>query len=243
VGKLAGKVALVTGSSSGIGLAIARGLVGEGAAVVLAARRAERLQALAQEIEAAGGQALAAPGDLTLADEVERVFAQTLERFQRLDLLVNNAGTNVLAPIDELSPEDWDQVVNINLRAPFLCTRQAMRIMKRQGGGRIINIGSISAQRVRPNSAPYSASKFGIVGLTHVTALEGRPFGISCGALHPGNTWSELTSDDGVPRHSEPMMQAAELAEAAVLMASMPPQVTVLEAIVMPTEQLYIGRG
>jgi NAD(P)-dependent dehydrogenase (short-subunit alcohol dehydrogenase family) len=243
VGKLAGKVALVTGSSSGIGRAIARALADEGASLVLAARRADRLQALAEEIEAAGGQALAAPGDLTLADQVERVFSQALERFQRLDLLVNNAGTNVFAPIDELTPEDWDLVVNINLRAPFLCTQQAMRIMKRQGGGRIINIGSISAQRVRPDSAPYSASKFGIVGLTHVTALEGRPFGVSCGALHPGNTWSELTSDDGVPKHSEPMMRAEELAQAAVLMAALPPGVIVLEAIVMPTEQLYIGRG
>lgn len=243
MGKLDGKVALVTGSSSGIGLAIAKGLAAEGAALVLAARRAERLTALARELEAGGGQALAAPGDLAVASEVERVFQQALERFGRPDILVNNAGTNVLAPIDELSPEEWDLVVNINLRAPFLCTRLAMRIMKRQGGGRIINIGSISAQRVRPNSAPYSASKFGIVGLTHVTALEGRPYGISCGVLHPGNTWSELTSDDGVPKHSEPMMQADELAQAAVLMATLPAQVNVLEAIVLPTEQLYIGRG
>jgi NAD(P)-dependent dehydrogenase (short-subunit alcohol dehydrogenase family) len=238
MGKLDGRVTLVTGSSSGIGRAIARGLAAEGATVVLAARRAERLQELADEITAAGGSALAVPTDVTSESAVEQLFATIMERLGRLDLLVNNAGTSAPRPIDELPVEDWDRVIGVNLRAPFLCTRQALRIMKQQHGGRIINIGSISAQRVRPNNSAYNASKFGIDGLTHSTALEGRPHGITCGSLHPGNTVSELN------RHSEePMMAADELAQAAVLMATMPPHVNVFQAIVLPLEQVYVGRG
>lgn len=243
MGKLDGKVALVTGSSSGIGQGIARGLAAEGAALVLAARRADRLQALADEIMGRGGVTQAVATDVTSESQVERLFATLLERFDRLDILVNNAGTAALAPIDELAVEDWDRVLATNLRGPFLCTRQALRIMKRQGGGRIINIGSISAQRVRPNNVAYNASKFGIDGLTHSTALEGRPYGISCGALHPGNTRSELTQDPKKPISQEPMMDVEELAQAAILMASLPPHVNVFQAIVLPVDQLYVGRG
>jgi NAD(P)-dependent dehydrogenase (short-subunit alcohol dehydrogenase family) len=180
MGRLDGKVALVTGASSGIGEAIARGLAAEGATVALVARRADRLDQVAAAIGAAGGVALTIPADVTVEAEVERVFGTLIDRRGRLDVLVNNAGTAIRGPIDEMPIEDWDRVIAINLRAPFLCTRQALRIMKRQGGGRIINIGSISAQRVRPDNAPYNASKFGIDGLTHSTALEGRPYGVSC---------------------------------------------------------------
>lgn len=243
MGRLDHRVALVTGSSSGIGRAIARGLAAEGAAVVLAARRAERLEELANEITAAGGQALAVPTDVTVEQEVERLFARTLEAFGRLDILVNNAGAADGGPIDELPPAVWDKVMSVNVRGPFLCTQQAFRIMKRQGGGRIINIASISAQRVRPNSAAYSASKHAIWGLTQVTALEGRPYGISCGALLPGNTRTEMTSGPDKPNANEPMMAPEELAQAAILMATLPPHVTMLEAIVMPVQQLFIGRG
>jgi len=243
MGKLDGKVALVTGSSSGIGRGIARALAAEGATVVLAARRADRLQATADEIVAAGGAALAVPTDVSSEAAVERLFATSLERFGRLDILVNNAGTAALGPLDELSVEDWDRVLAVNLRGPFLCTRQAVRIMKRQGGGRIINIGSISAQRVRPNNGPYNASKFGIDGLTHSTALEGRPYGISCGALHPGNTRSELNQDSSLSISQEPRMEVEELAQAALLMATLPPHVNMFQAIVMPVEQVYVGRG
>jgi NAD(P)-dependent dehydrogenase (short-subunit alcohol dehydrogenase family) len=243
MGDLEGKVALVTGSSSGIGEAIARALAAEGATVVLAARRADRLQANADEIVAGGGTAVALTVDVSSEADVERLFATTMEHFGRLDVLVNNAGVTDGGPIDELSVETWDKVLTVNLRGPFLCTREAMRIMKRQGGGRIINVGSISAQRVRPNSAPYSASKHGIWGLTQVTALEGRPHGISCGVLHPGNTRSEATMDPSKAVYQEPKMEAEELARAAVLMASLPPHVNMLEAIVMPVEQVYIGRG
>jgi len=243
MGELDGKVGLVTGSSSGIGEAIARALAAEGAAVVLAARRIDRLQTNADEIAAAGGKAVALAVDVASESDVQQLFAATMERFGRLDILVNNAGVTDGGPLDELSVETWDKVLTVNLRGPFLCTRQAMRIMKRQGGGRIINVGSISAQRVRPNSAPYSASKHGIWGLTQVTALEGRPYGISCGVLHPGNTRSEATMDPTKVVYEEPKMEAEELARAAVLMASLPPHINMLEAIVMPVEQLYIGRG
>jgi NAD(P)-dependent dehydrogenase (short-subunit alcohol dehydrogenase family) len=133
-------------------------------------------------------------------------------------------------------------VIAVNLRAPFLCTRAAMRAMKAQGGGRIINIGSISAQRVRHGSAPYSASKHGLWGLTQVTALEGRDHGITCGCLHPGNIQVERRLTDR-EEDAEPMMTVDEIAEVAVLMAVLPPHVEMLEAIVLPSQQLYVGRG
>src|SRR5262249_44710617 len=161
----------------------------------------------------------------------------------RLDILVNNAGAFDGGPIDELSIAAWDKVMAVNLRAPFLCTREAMRIMKRQRSGRIINIGSISAQRVRPNSAPYSASKHGLWALTQGTALEGRDFGISGGCLHPGNTLVERRVGSDKESDQEPMMTVDELAQAAVLMATMPAHVNFLEAIVLPVGQLYVGRG
>jgi NAD(P)-dependent dehydrogenase (short-subunit alcohol dehydrogenase family) len=247
VGKLDGKVALITGGNRGIGRAIARGLAREGAAVALAARDAERLRQTAAELVEQGDptakRVLAVPADVKDEAQVEALFAQTMERFGRLDLLVNNAGAFDGGPLDELSVETWDHVLAVNLRGPFLCTRAAMRIMKQQGGGRILNIGSISAQRVRPHSAPYSASKFGLAGLTQVTALEGRDYGIICSCLHPGNVLNERRAASGQPQDQEPMMAAEELAEVVVLMATLPPHINMLEAIVLPTEQLYIGRG
>ena len=250
MGKLDGKVAIVTGGNRGIGKGIARGLAAEGASIVLAARGVEELNQTAEELTASGATVLTVPTDVTDEAQVEALFEKTMEGFHRVDILVNNSGAFDGGPLDELSTEAWDNVIAVNLRGPFLCTRAAMRIMKKQasllsrsgGGGRIINIGSISAQRVRPNSAPYSTSKFGIWGLTQVTALEGREHGIAASCLHPGNTLVERVSDREDPP-SEPMMQVDELAQAAVLMATLPPHVNMLEAIVMPTDQLYIGRG
>jgi NAD(P)-dependent dehydrogenase (short-subunit alcohol dehydrogenase family) len=244
MGKLNGKVALVTGGNKGIGKAIARGLAAEGAALVLTARGADALQRTADELTAQGAIVLAVPADVTSEREVESLFRRTVERFGRLDILVNNAGAFDGGPIDELSIEAWDKVIAVNLRAPFLCTREAMRLLKKQAdGGKIINIGSISAQRVRPGSAAYSASKHAIWGLTQVTALEGRPFNIACGCLHPGNTLVERRQGSTKKEDDEPMMTADELAQAAVLMATMPPHVNFLEAIVLPVGQQYIGRG
>jgi NAD(P)-dependent dehydrogenase (short-subunit alcohol dehydrogenase family) len=243
MGKLKGKVALVTGGNKGIGKGIAAGLAAEGAALVLTARGEPELRRTAEELAAHGTQVLPVPADVTDERQVQELFGRCLERFGRLDILVNNAGAFDGGPLDQLSVEAWDRVLAVNLRGPFLCTREAFRIMKAQGGGRIINIGSISAQRVRPKSAPYSASKHGLWGLTQVTALEGRDFGISCGCLHPGNTLVERRTGSAKKEDEEPMMTVAELAQTAVLMATLPPHVNMLEAIVLPLGQLYIGRG
>jgi NAD(P)-dependent dehydrogenase (short-subunit alcohol dehydrogenase family) len=243
VGKLDGKIALVTGGNRGIGKGIARGLAAEGAALTLTARGETALQSVAGELAARGTQVLAVAADLTDENQVQKVFDALMARFGRLDILVNNAGAFDGGPLDEIAIATWDKVLAINLRAPFLCTRLAMGIMKKQRGGRIINIGSIAAQRVRPHSAPYSASKHGLWGLTQVTALEGREYGISCGCLQPGNVLIESRGDLSKKENQEPMMTVEELAETAVLMAALPPHVNLLEAIVLPVGQLYIGRG
>jgi NAD(P)-dependent dehydrogenase (short-subunit alcohol dehydrogenase family) len=242
MGKLEGKVALVTGASKGIGRGIVRGFAREGASLVLAARPSAEFEAAEREVKSFGGEVLAVATDVTDEAQVERLFQQAMQRFGRLDVLVNNAGVFDGGPLDELSTAAWDKVIAVNLRAPFLGTRAAMRIMKRQGGGRIINIGSISGQRVRPGSAPYSTSKHGLWGLTQVTALEGRNHGITCCCLHPGNVKTERRHTQK-PEDAEPMMTPDELAEVAILMASLPPHVEMLEAIVLPHQQLYVGRG
>ncbi|MBO0797505.1 MAG: SDR family oxidoreductase, partial [Blastocatellia bacterium] len=177
--------------------------------------------------------------DVTEEKQVQEVFRQALDRFDRLDVLVNNAGTFTgYAPIDEASVESWDWIMAVNLRGPFLCTREAFRIMKRQRGGRIINIGSVASQRVRPKSSAYSTSKHGLWGLTQVTALEGREHGISCGILHPGNVLVEKRVAD-----PEPMMNPEDIALAAVAMAELPPHVNMLEATALHVEQPFLGRG
>ncbi len=243
MGKLDGKVAIVTGGNRGIGKAIAKGLASEGASLTLAARDAELLTQTAGELRENGTKVLAVPTDVTQEEQIKSLFEKAMAEYDRLDILVNNAGAFDGGPIDELSTEAWDKVIDVNLRAPFLCSREAMRIMKAQGdGGRIINVGSISAHRVRPNSAPYSSSKFGIWGLTQVTALEGRPHGITASCLQPGNTFVERIQNRPEPP-SEPMMNVDDLAQAAVLMATLPPNMNMLEATVLPVEQLYVGRG
>lgn len=233
MGRLDGKVALITGASRGIGQGIAEAMAGEGAKVILVARDRAAIERNAAPI---GGLAIAA--DVTDETQVHEAFARAIEAFGRLDLLVNNAGISEGAPLDELSVETWDRVIAANLRGPFLCTREAFRIMKKQGGGRIINVASIAARRVRPKTAPYAASKHGLWGLTQVTALEGREFGIACGCLYPGNTLV-----DRLPHKHEPNMKVEELARAVVAMADLPPHVNMLEAVVLPLQQLYLGRG
>ena len=240
MGQLNGKIALVTGSAHGIGKAIAMGLAREGADLVLADKDIAGLKTVEKAILDLGVRADTVQADVTQEQSIEAIFAKTMERFGRLDILVNNAGVFGAAPIDEMSTETWDRLIATDLRAPFLCTRAAFRIMKKQGGGRIINIGSISAQRVRPNNAAYSAAKFGLVGLTHTTALEGRQYGINCGVLHPGEVLHE-----GHPAEMQkaPHMTTDEIAAAAVFMACQPPGVNVLELIQLNPQQLYVGRG
>jgi NAD(P)-dependent dehydrogenase (short-subunit alcohol dehydrogenase family) len=240
VGGLDGKVVLVTGGSRGIGKGIARGMAREGASVAIAARPSPALTETERELRDAGATVLAVPTDVTDEGQVERLFGAVVDRFGRLDVLVNNAGAFDGGPLDELSLEAWNKVIGVNLTGPFLCTREAFRIMKRQGGGRIINVSSISAQRVRPRSAPYSASKHGVWGLTQVTALEGRDHNIAASCLYPGNTRVERFSQT---TEQEANMSVDELAQAAVWMALLPPHVTMLEATVLPIKQPFIGRG
>ncbi len=241
MGQLDGKVALVTGASRGIGKAISIGLAKQGANMVLAARTVPDLKEVQATITAYGVQAEVVPTDVTSEQQIENLFKKTMERFGRLDILVNNAGVFINEPIEKMSTETWDRVISIELRAPFICTRAAFRIMRQQGGGRIINIGSISAQRVRPNTAPYNCAKFGLVGLTHTTALEGRPYGITCGCLHPGIT-GDMTKN-AAKEHPDPMMSYEDTAATAVYMACQPPNVNILELIQLPINQPYLGRG
>jgi NAD(P)-dependent dehydrogenase (short-subunit alcohol dehydrogenase family) len=241
VRQLEGKVAVVTGASRGIGKAISIGLAEQGANLVLAARTVSDLKETQAAVIKHGVKAEIVPTDVTSEEQIEHMFARTMERFGRLDILVNNAGVFINEPIEQMSTETWDRVIAIELRAPFICTRAAFRIMKKQGGGRIINIGSISAQRVRPNTAPYNCAKFGLVGLTHTTALEGRPFGITCGCLHPGITGNLAKNAQKTP--PDPMMSYETTAATAVYMACQPPDVNILEVIQLPREQPYLGRG
>jgi NAD(P)-dependent dehydrogenase (short-subunit alcohol dehydrogenase family) len=239
--QLKGKVVLVTGASRGIGRAISIGLAQLGANLVLAARTIPDLKETQAAVIKYGVEAEIVPTDVTSEQQIEKMFARAMERFGRLDILVNNAGVFVNEPIEQTSTETWDRVIAIELRAPFLCTRAAFPIMKKQGGGRIINIGSISAQRVRPNTAPYNCAKFGLVGLTHTTALEGRPFGITCGCLHPGITGNLKKNAKKNP--PDPMMSYETTAATAVYMACQPPDVNILEVTQLPINQPYLGRG
>jgi NAD(P)-dependent dehydrogenase (short-subunit alcohol dehydrogenase family) len=242
--KLNGKVALITGAGRGIGRGIALAFAGEGATLVLAARSADQLEKVAGEAaQLSQSPVIVQPADVSDEKQVAALFERVKAEFGRLDLLVNNAGSFDGGPLDELSTEAWDRVINTNLRGPFLCTRAALRMMKPAKSGRIINIGSIAAQRVRPNSAPYAASKHGLWGLTQATALEGREYGVTCGAVHPGNVMVERRQGSGRNEDDEPMMTPADIAEVALLMATLPPHVELLEAIVLPHRQAYVGRG
>lgn len=245
MGQLDGKVAIVTGGGSGIGKGIAQAYAQEGCAVVIAGRNAERLNAAADELRATG-KIVAVPTDVTVEEQVKALFAKTMERFGRLDILVNSSGAFDGGPIDRITLQAWNNVIGANVTGPFLCIREAFPIMKRAGGGRIINIGSISAQRTRENMAPYTASKFGIWGLTQSAALEGRPYGIAVSCLHPGNTLVERRAAGmaaGRREDDEPMIAVEDMARVALLMATLPPETNMLEAIVLPVTQLYIGRG
>jgi NAD(P)-dependent dehydrogenase (short-subunit alcohol dehydrogenase family) len=248
-----GKVAIVTGAGSGIGRATALALLREGYAVALAGRRPDALAETAAKAGPAAGRALAVPADVTDPASVRALFETTREAFGRLDLLFNNAGTGAPAvPLEDLTDEQWRRVVDVNLTGAFLCTREAFRLMKAQSphGGRIINNGSISAHAPRPNSAPYTATKHAITGLTKSTALDGRKYDITCGQIDIGNADTELTArmKDGVPQAdgriaTEPTMDVEHVARAVVYMASLPLDANVLFLTVMATKMPFVGRG
>lgn len=231
----------MTGASSGIGRAIAGALAEAGFRVIAAARREEKLADLAEKTAEVGGEVTPHGCDVADSHSVDMLFDMALERFGALDLLVNNAGTLALHPMDEMPVDEFDRVMATNLRGPFLCSRRALQTMKIRGvGGRIINVESLSAMRVRAGNSAYNASKFGLEGLTHSMALEGRPHGISCSIIHPGTTRSEITN---YPDFPEPLIEAADIARAVTLMATMPPNVNFFEAVIHPTTQEFIGRG
>ena len=218
---LAGKVTIITGAGTGIGKGIARAFAGEGAQLVLASRNAPRLDDTRAQLESQGAKVLVVPTDVTDEGQVHRLFEETLKAFSRVDVLVNNAGRFDGGPLEELSLETWQKVLSVNLTGPFLCSREAMRIMKRQGGGRIINIGSISAQMPRMHSVPYTTTKHALTGLTKACALEGREFGVVVSCLHPGNVATERRQASKAKQDQEPMMTPDELAAAAVTMATL----------------------
>ncbi|MDR7379348.1 NAD(P)-dependent dehydrogenase (short-subunit alcohol dehydrogenase family) [Rhodoferax ferrireducens] len=247
------KIALVTGAGSGIGRATAIGLLNDGWSVVLAGRRAEPLQALANEAQTRGQTAMAVPTDVTDPDSVQALFAAIEHRFGRLDLLFNNAGVNAPAvPMDELPLDKWFSVVNTNVTGVFLCARAAFGLMRRQSpqGGRIINNGSISAHTPRPFTAPYTISKHAVSGLTKALALDGRTFNIVASQIDIGNALTELSErmTRGVLQANgttapEPMMDATHVADAVRHIAAMPLSANVLNMTVMASAMPFVGRG
>ena len=245
------RIAVVTGGGSGIGRASAGALAGAGFTVVLAGRRREPLEDAAAEM---GRDAVAIPADVRDHESVAALFGQVRERFGRLDVLFNNAGVNAPAvPLEELDADAWQAVIETNLTGAFLCTREAFRLMKSQTprGGRIINNGSLSAYVPRPLSAPYTAAKHGITGLTRSTSLDGRPYDIACGQIDIGNAATELTERmrtggvlqaDGATR-VEPTIDVDHVARAVVYMATLPLDANVQFMTVMATKMPFIGRG
>ncbi|WP_370207005.1 SDR family oxidoreductase [Pararhodobacter marinus] len=238
--RLSDRVAIVTGASSGIGRSIARGLADEGARVVVAARSTDKLATLVSEIEASGGKAQAVTADVTDEAQVQALFRTCCESYGAPDLVVNNAGIADHTPSPELSLQRWNEVIAINLTSVFLCSREAMRLMT--DGGRIINIGSISAKVPRQNTAAYTASKFGLEGLTRSLALDGRERGIAVSMLHPGSTTSSLVP--GITDKPRPgSMDPDDVARVVVLMASLPADVNLFESTILPVSMPFLGRG
>ena len=246
-------VAIITGGGSGIGKSVAIALGKGGDSVSIAGRRQEALNETVAVIRDNGGSAVAIQTDITDPKRVDALFSKTVEAFGRVDLLFNNAGMfGSAALLEELTFEDWKAVVDVNLTGAFLCTQAAFRVMKEQDprGGRIINNGSISSQTPRPNSAPYTATKHAITGLTKSTSLDGRKYDIACGQIDIGNATTDLTAKmkKGVPQadHSiqvEPTMSVENVANAVLYMASLPLDANVLTMTVMSTKMPFVGRG
>jgi len=248
-----GKVAIVTGAGTGVGRAAALALLRAGYRVVLAGRRPEPLENVKKEAGAGDANALSVPTDVADPASVKALFAKTKDAFGRLDVLFNNAGVNAPGiPLEELTVEQWKNVVDINLTGMFLCTQEAFRVMKEQSprGGRIINNGSISAHAPRPNSAPYTATKHAVTGLTKCTSLDGRKYDIACGQIDIGNARTEMAERmaKGVPQADgeirvEPLMDVNHVGEAVVHMANLPLETNVQFMTIMATKMPFVGRG
>ena len=239
---LEGRVAVVTGASSGIGEACAIAFAEKGARVALAARRAERLAALVERIEGMGGEALAVTTDVTNEGDVDNLFAQAVERFGTVDVLINNAGIADSTPVDEMTLELWHRVIETNLTSAFLCSRAAFRVMKDKGRGRILNIGSISARVPRQNSPAYAASKWGLDGLTRSLAIDGREFNIAASIFHPGIVATEIAP--GAVKLPENFAASPEdIAGVIVHMCDIPDHLNFYEGMVVQIDLPFLGRG
>ena len=247
------KVALVTGAGTGIGKAVALAFLQEGYRVTLTGRRKELLEQAVVEAGTVAGQALIVPADVRDPADVRALFTQTKEAFGRLDVLFNNAGVSAPGiPLEDLSYEQWQAVVDTNLTGAFLCTQEAFKIMKSQDprGGRIINNGSISAHAPRPNSAPYTSTKHAMTGLTKSTALDGRKYDIACGQIDIGNALTEMAAvmTRGVPQANgsvavEAVMDVQHVARAVLHMADLPLDTNILFMTIMATTMPFVGRG
>jgi NAD(P)-dependent dehydrogenase (short-subunit alcohol dehydrogenase family) len=250
------KVAVVTGAGTGIGRACAIALAQAGYRVALAGRKADALQATITQAQQAGlseAQFLACPTDVTQEPQVRALFAATVQAFGRVDVLFNNAGMGARpVPMEDLTAEEWQAVVGVNLNGMFYCAQAAIRCFKAQTpqGGRIINNGSISATAPRPFSAPYTATKHAVTGLTKSISLDGRPFNIACGQIDIGNAATDMTTKmaagilqaDGSTR-VEPRMDVAHVASAVVYMAGLPLDANVQTMTIMATNMPLVGRG
>lgn len=247
------KVAIITGAGTGVGKAAALALLKDGYSVTLAGRRPAPLEQVVASAGVAGNRALIVPADVRDPAAVRALFTRTHETFGRLDVLFNNAGVGAPGiPLEDLSYEQWKTVVDINLTGVFLCTQEAFKLMKAQNpqGGRIINNGSISAHTPRPNSAPYTATKHALTGLTKATALDGRKYNIACGQIDIGNAATDLTArmSQGVPQANgqiaaEPVMDVEHVAHAVLYMANLPLDANVMTMTVMATKMPFVGRG
>jgi NAD(P)-dependent dehydrogenase (short-subunit alcohol dehydrogenase family) len=248
-----GRIAVVTGAGSGIGRAVSIALQSAGYSVVLAGRRVSELKHTSTLANPSGGQFLAVPTDVSNPDSVSALFARTRETFGRIDVLFNNAGTGAPGiPMEDLTFEQWNTVLGVNLTGAFLCAQQAIKLMKAQQppGGRIINNGSISAHTPRPDSAPYTATKHAITGLTKSLSLDGRKYGIACGQIDIGNAATDMTErmTAGVLQADgkiapEPRIDVRHVAEAVLYMSSLPLDANVQFMTVMATNMPFIGRG
>jgi len=247
------KAALITGAGTGVGKAAALALAGAGWSVALVGRREEPLRAAAAEAEALGARAIVCAGDVARPEDVRAAFEAAVAAFGRIDLVFNNAGVGAPAvPLEDLTFEQWRTVVDINLSGVFLCIQEAFRVMKAQQprGGRIINNGSVSAYAPRPNSAPYTATKHGVLGLTRAASLDGRKYDIAVGQIDIGNAATEMAMRmaSGVPQADgairvEPLMDVSHVGQTILAMASLPLDSNMLNVTVMATKMPFVGRG
>jgi len=238
------KTVIITGGGTGIGKGIALKLAKNNFNIILASRNISNLQKVKEECNKLNNHnVITVQTDVTDSDSVSNLFEIVKDKFKKLDVLINNAGVFDGGPVDKLDIETWDKVLNINLRGAFLCLREAMKIMKQQKNGKIINIGSISGQVPRLNSTPYTTSKFALTGLTKAAALEAREHNISVSIVHPGNVVTELRQIRAEDKDSEPMMNPQSIAELVYLSINLPNNVNLLESVMLPLDQLYLGRG